>query len=469
MPTAGRHFVLALLLGALLTGPPLAADGAPFGSGHASFDAGGNNTDTGRAVVVQPDGRIVMAGTIATSSVSWTLALCRFWPNGVLDSSFGASGYAINPFGLGTNHGAAALRRLADGRLLVAGTLDYGNGDQDFYVGRLLENGSADTAFGGLGDGVAPVAFDLGADHTDTLAAMDLDRSNRILLAGSVDVGVTDLQIGLARLTPEGQLDFGFGGGGLATVAIALDGPDLGLAVAAHPAGGLVVAGASWNTSQGGHFDRSLARVLADGSLDLSFGAAGTVQLGTASGGTNNDFAWAVRVWPDGEVVIGGDLATGSNEWKFTLDRLSANGTYLGGTFGPFCTLGFPPCPVHPQDSIRALVLQGDGKIVAAGFALGPNGDSDFAIGRFHRDLTIDPSFGTSGRQLFDFGYGIGAGNDNGTALALDQDGRLVVAGSIEWNGLDTDFGWVRFDSSYIFVDGFETLIPFAPWSSLNP
>lgn len=466
---AHRLLALALASSVSLALPLHAADGAPWGNGHASFDVGGTFADTGRAVAVQPDGRIVMAGTVATGSVSWTLALCRFLPNGTLDSSFGISGYSINPFGLGTNHGAAALRRLADGRLLVAGTLDYGNGDQDFYVGRLLEDGSADTTFGGLGDGVAPVAFDLGADHTDALAAMDLDRSHRILLAGSVDVGVTDIQIGLARLTPEGQLDFGFGGGGLTTVAIALDGIDLGLAIAAHPAGGLVVAGASWNTSQGGHFDRSLARVLADGSLDLSFGFGGTVQIGTASGGTNNEFAWAVGVWPDGEVVVGGDMATGTNEWQYTIDRFSANGSYLNGTFGPFCTLGSPPCPAHPQDSVRALLLQGDEKIVVAGFALGPNGNSDFAIGRFWRDLSVDFSFGTSGRTVFDFAYGIGGGNDNGAAVALDRDGRLVVAGSLEWSAPDTDFGWARFDSSYIFVDGFETLVPLAPWSSVNP
>ena len=53
--------------------------------------------------------------------------------------------------------------------------------------------------------------------------------------------------------------------------------------------------------------------------------------------------------------------------------------------------------------------------------------------------------------------------------MAFDRDGRIVVAGSAEWSGLDTDFAWVRFDSSYLFADGFDWPGGMARWSASVP
>ena len=459
-----------LALAALVTptAPLAAADGDPLAVHFAAFDFGGSNLDSGEAVVVQPDGKVVVAGTVATGAGTYALALARFLPGGGLDNSFGFSGGVLDPFGFSLNHNGVALRRLADGRFLVAGALEQSAGDQDFFVGRLLDSGAPDGSFGSTFTGVTVVSFDQGGDWTDALSAMTVDRSGRILLVGSVDVSPTDIDFGVARLTADGLLDTMFSGDGKATVDFPGSQIDFGLAVDVDSDGRVVLAGATWATDAGGHFNVALARLLSNGTLDSGFGSGGTLVGGMAEGGTNNEFAWAVAVWPDGEIVVGGDIATGVDEWEFLLVSYSPTGAFVNLTLGPYCSFGSPTCPA-PQDSIRALRLQSDGKIVFGGLGRGLAGNSDFGVGRFHRNLAVDFSFGDSGRAILDLGYGIGGGNDAGTALTFDHDGRIVVAGWAEWNGLDTDFAWARFDSSYIFADGFEWPGGTSRWSSTVP
>lgn len=471
-PASTRFLSRRLRLGAagLLAAalPALGADGDFLGSGVTAFDLGGALTDIGGAVAVQPDGKVVVAGTVATGAASRTLALARYLPDGSLDPTFGVGGKSVDPFDEANNLAGVALHLLPDGRLLVACIFDFGTADRDFYVGRLLAGGAADLSFGGEGFGARLVAFDLGGDLTDTLAAMTVDRSGRILLAGAVDVSATDVDFGIVRLTPEGELDPDFSGDGRATVDLSFGDVDRGLAIASGTQG-IVVAGAAWSAWGGGHFDIAVARLLGDGSPDPAFGAGGTTVLGQAAGGTNDDFAWAVGVWPDGEVVVAGEVATGTDASMWHASRFDSGGNYLGGVSGAFC--GYePPCAANPLDAARALQLEGDGKVLVAGFGLGPAGNRDFGVARLGRDLTPDFSFGGGdGVATHGFDRGPGARSDFGTATVFDHDGRIVVAGATEWNGLDTDFAWARFDSSYIFADDFEWPGGTARWSSVTP
>lgn len=459
------------LVGALVAlcaspGPLAAADGTPMSGGMVAFNRAGSNADAARAVAPDPSGWVLLAGTVANNFGDWALGLARAGPAGYLDPSFGVSGRVVDPFGFGITHTGTALEILPDGRLLVAGTVDHGAGNEDFYVGRLLADGSRDLTFNVMGGGVITVAFDLGDDDTDTLGAMTVDRSGRIVVVGTVDVAAGDTDIGVVRLTADGQLDSTFSSDGKTTIPISpFAAFDFGLAAATDASNRIIVGGGAWTTAQGGNFDQALARLLADGSLDPSFGTAGKVIVGAANGGTNNELVWAVGVWPDGEVVAAGDVATGANSWSFLIRRFSPSGTFSGGVSGRYCVAS-PPCPAQPQDSARALLLEGDGKIVIGGFGLGPAGNSDFAVARFGRTLAPDLAFGTNGLATVDFAHG--SGYDSGAALSFDGGGRILLAGSAEQSGFDTDFAWLLLDSSFVFADGWEGGDALA-WSDRGP
>jgi len=466
-PTRRAPTVRTLSALLLLAAPLLAAEGDFLGRGIDAFDLGGADSDSATAVVVQPDGKVIVAGTAVTGAASHTLALARFLPDGGLDPTFGVGGESVNPFNESNNLAAVALHLLPDGRILVACTFDFGTADQDFYVGRLLESGAPDPSFGGGGFGARLVPFDLGGDLTDTLSAMTLDRNGRILLAGSVDIAANDIDFGVVRLTPEGLLDTDFSQDGKTTVSIAT--LDLGLAIAYHTTG-IVVGGASWNPDLGGHFDLALMRLQGNGEIDGNFGALGSITVPWALGGTNNDFAWALGIWPDGEIVVAADVAIGDAQWMYLLSNFSAGGALLDSVVGTFCgSLSSPPCSGATRDSPRALLLQGDGKLLVGGFGLGPAGDADFGVARWTRGLFPDPGFGGGdGTTTYDFGA-YGGLADTGSAMAFDRDGRIVVAGATEWSGLDTDFAWARFDSSYIFADSFDWPGGTARWSVTVP
>src|SRR5262249_56341958 len=92
-------------------------------------------------------------------------------------------------------------------------------------------------------------------------------------------------------------------------------------------------------------------------------------------------------------------------------------------------------------DAVRGVVVQPDGKIVAAGMALGDLG-SDFAVTRYNSDGTLDTSFGINGIVTTDFG-----GNFEGAwSVALQTDGKIVAAGLTVTNRI-TSFALARYNS----------------------
>jgi len=89
-------------------------------------------------------------------------------------------------------------------------------------------------------------------------------------------------------------------------------------------------------------------------------------------------------------------------------------------------------------------VVQADGKLVAAGFTATDSG-GDFALARYRRDGTLDPSFGTGGKVTTDFA----GGADGAAALVVQTDGKLVAAGSAtSGTGLDVALARYRHDGS---------------------
>src|SRR5207245_943210 len=146
------------------------------------------------------------------------------------------------------------------------------------------------------------------------------------------------------------------------------------------------------------------------GDLDATFGTGGRV-LTDFGGGAG---ARALALQADGKIGATGFTSSDfGTRRRFALARYNPDGSLDRQVVTSFAD----------RDEASALALQSDGKIVVAGFS-GAGGRQDFALARYNPDGSLDPSFGSGGRVLTDFG-----GYDEASALALQSDGKIVVAG----------------------------------------
>ena len=278
--------------------------------------------------------------------------------------------------------------------------------------------GDLDPSFGTGGK----VLTEIPPDFIAQAQALVLQPDSKILAVGSAPGGRGVSIFALARYDPDGSLDSTFGGGGVVTTDFG-DGGVFGAgatAVALQTDGRIIAAGSSFG-------DFALARYNPDGSLDSTFGSGGRVTIGF---GFSDEAARAVTVDPDGKIRVAGlrrpfDLTT----IDFALARLNADGS-LDSTFGAGGTVVSPFGPSNGT-TIFAEMFQPDGKILAAGIAFAdfaPGGSNgDFALARYNTDGSVDTSFGTSGRLTTDFAVG---SEDEARAVAMQPDGRIVAAGS---------------------------------------
>jgi uncharacterized delta-60 repeat protein len=160
-----------------------------------------------------------------------------------------------------------------------------------------------------------------------------------------------------------------------------------------------------------------------------------------ADGRASTDFAGGgdaprgVAIQPDGKIVVVG-FAYGGKKSKndFGLVRYNANGS-LDTTFGAGGKVR-TAMNAAGDDQANAVALQQDGKIVVAGTALG-----DFLLARYNADGSLDTTFGSGGRVQIGFAP---AGVDDALAVAIQSDGRIVAGGYASGGTTSRDFALAR-------------------------
>ncbi|HSQ16830.1 MAG TPA: delta-60 repeat domain-containing protein [Anaerolineales bacterium] len=374
----------------------------------------GYSDEWGYGVVVQPDGKTVIAGYTFTGN-SNDIAVARYNPDGGLDTTFGDGGSVATDINFKDDYGRAVALQ-TDGKILVAGTA--WEVDTNFTLVRYNPDGSLDSSFDG--DGKLMTNF-LGKDEA---YAMLVQPDGKILVAGSKTTTYAD--IALARYNADGSLDTAFSGDGMLTTDFASS-TDVGYAIALQ--GDLKIIVAGYATTPGGK-DFFLVRYNADGSLDTTFGGDGLLTTDFAGG---NDQVYALALPGDGKILAAGH-ATGATQ-DFALARYNADGS-LDMTFDgdgllttDFGGLG---------DYGRAVGLGAGGKIVVAGYVDHPSNDT-FALARYNADGSLDTAFAGDGLLVTD----LSDYDDRGYGLALLADGRLLVAGVGYSN--KSDFGAARY------------------------
>jgi uncharacterized delta-60 repeat protein len=410
LPRAAGAVAAALLLSAAVHLRATADLDSTFGSGGKVVTDLSGRYDEARAIAIQPDGRIVAAGLSGTDAAR-DFALARYNPDGHLDRTFGAAGTVTTDVS-GRRDEAWALAIQPDGRILAGG-----EADTDFGLSRYDAAGTLDPRFGAGGKAVT----DLGGD--DRINAMALQADGKVVVAGIA----RGHDFALARYDADGTLDATFGNEG--RVIADFNGESAAAWAVAARADGVIVAAGLVGSFPTARF--AVVRYNPDGSLDSSFDGDGAATVVFS----RDARAHALRLQEDGSILVGGIIQNGSSS-DAAVARLTANGS-LDVSFG---TGGRVLTDFGGRNFGSALVLQDDGRIVVAG-ADDTQPYYDFVAARYEPDGRPDVTFGNDGRLLTEFG-----GNSWINAVAVQPDGRIVAAGYAR-AGSGADFALVRYES----------------------
>ncbi len=425
VPAAAGLLALQLALAA----PAQAAGGdldPSFGTGGkvvTDFDA---FQDEAWAVAVQPDGKVVAGGFTTTATTHRDFALARYQPDGTPDPSFGAAGRVTFDFsGVGDNDWISSVALQPDGKIIAAGSTDVGL-NSGFAVARFQPDGTLDPGFG-VGGKVTSIV-----EGTSSRAnAMAVQADGKIVVVGSsFNPGDGSVDFALARYLPDGTLDPSFGVGGMQAVDTFGD-SEVFDAVALQGDGKIVATGRTCTNLPSCSFtlirflpDGNLDLGFGTGGQGGGFVITGFD--GDDNFGNDNDDARAVAIQPDGKIVAAGNAAGLGN--AFALARYLPDGR-LDRRFG---NRGTVTIVVNGGGNANALVIQADGKLVVGGVTGIPGTGSslDFTLLRLTPTGRLDRRFGVDGAVFTDFGGGAGFNNDIVRALAIQADGKLVAAGS---------------------------------------
>ncbi len=365
------------------------------------------------AVVVDAEGRVVLAGYITTAEGE-QFGLVRLLPDGTYDPSFGNKGWVTTDFNGGQDQ-ANALAIQPDGRIVAAG-FTRKNKDADFALARYLPDGSLDATFGTGG---------LTTSKIDTLADIIRDiviqTNGRIVVCGtSVDpLGFNyPAYFATARYTTEGKLDVVFGGTGVSRYDVGGDEEsDIARAVALTPTGQIVVAGYS-SVSLASKI--SVVRYRPNGLIDTNFGNLGVAQ--TAIFANSGNFCTDILALADNSLLLTG-MAENVDFKDAFLFKMLENGS-PDPSFGQNGKVVRSLSP--KDDNAYGITQRPDGRILVVGDTR-KDGDfyTDAAVLQFNANGSNDATFGSGGAVVED----LGTSEDLGSAVLVRPDGRIWVGG----------------------------------------
>src|ERR1044072_8304892 len=396
-----------------------------FGTGGTVRTDFAGNIDEANAVAIQSNGQIVAAGSsFSNSKTVEDFIVARYNANGTLDKRVGKNGKITTDFFRNVDS-ISAIAIQPDGRIIVAGFAQLaGNGGNPrvFALARYRSDGSPDTSFGNGGS----LTTNFGGNFAAASAVM-LQPDGKIVVAGTVDfnpdVPGSGLDFALARYNASGTLDGSFGKGG--KVVFDFFGSfDQATGAVLQPDGKIIVVGSASYDSVNRDIGFALARFNTDGSTDFGFGSGGK-QLSDFFGAGAK--ANGIVMQPDGKFVVTGtasDSATRPVATDIAVARYNADGSLDSG-FGSGGETAIP-FQGSATEQGNAVAISTEGKIIVAGaafktFATPP----DFALVRYNSDGSLDTGFGSGGGATTDVAGGTGAAQ----AMVIQSDGKVVAAG----------------------------------------
>lgn len=336
---------------------------------------------------------------------------------GILDSTFGIDGKDTIVFNPNDWTYATSVAIQPDNRILVSGT------DYRYLLTRLTYNGLIDSTFGkrtaSLGGGATYIV---------------LQPDGKVIQSGGSSLGIA-----MVPYNNDGTFDSSFAVNGLAIASFG-NNNESGYKALIQPDGKILQTGYYDTTPD--YPDFALVRWNSDGTLDNTFGNGGKV---LTDFNNRQDVIWGIALQPDGKIVAAG--VSSSMDFpidaKFALARYNIDGS-LDNTFGA-------NGKVIPQDTMRSFIndicILPDGRILAAGgiFDLSFDGTHSKLL-RFKANGQIDSSFGDNGQIL-----GLNPKGVIPQELALQQDGKIVLAGGGDYDSFNN---WFSFGVERYNADG---------------
>jgi uncharacterized delta-60 repeat protein len=327
---------------------------------------------------------------------------------GPLDASFGKAGKLLLDFDSGRAF-ALKVRAQTDGKFIVGGTVGL-NGQTEFGLARYERDGRPDARFGDNGR-VSQKFGTKGCWFSDFLIQAD----GRIVIVGYAEDASSPgsgEDVVFMRLTRTGSLDKSFGNNG--SLVGNFGGNDRPTGIVAQANGQLLIVGNA-DTAQGSRI--FVSRINADGQPDQAFADKAVRFIDLGSGSEAN----AIAVQADGKILVAGsDGTAGANDFDFLLVRLETDGRF-DSDFGREgrITTSFG----KDFDSVRGLLVQPDGAILAVGFA-GDGKQYNLAMARYQSNGRLDSSFAKQGLALE-----VTNTDTFAFAATLLPDGRILVVG----------------------------------------
>ena len=247
---------------------------------------------------------------------------------------------------------------------------------------------------------------------------------------------------GIARAAP-GDLDPGFGGDGKVTTAFFAEANASATiyALAVQGDGKIVAAGSASRSQQSGAGSGSeFAVARYNANGSLDSSFGGDGKVTTDIAG-GQDYAYAVAVQGDGKIIAAGSANLNAASFYTRFTLVRYNAD--GSLDASFGTAGIVSTDFFgTNNAATSIALQPDGRIVVAGSAEEAGADR-FALARYNADGSLDASFGTGGKVTTSF-FGF---DDGATAVALQPDGRIVAVGSAYPGGANNQFALARYNS----------------------
>ncbi len=390
-----------------------------FGVGGKVIAPIGSSNDNGLGIVIQPDGKILVAGSSDNGSGFYWFAVTRHNNDGSMDTTFDYDGKVTT--GISATSVAKSIALQSDGKIVAGGTTTNGLGS-DYAITRYNIDGSLDTSFDF--DGKVTADF----STSDVGYSLKIQNDNKIVIAGNT-FSFGENYPTIIRYLNNGALDTTFEADGIVSVFV----PGFTTQIASleiQSDGKLIVGGLSDNGTQ---YDFAVLRFNINGSLDSTFDSDGIVT--TSFGSSGNSSGKSITIQSDNKILLAGSVYDGTN-YDYAIARYNTDGS-LDTTFATtgLLTFGVGLTNDAPQD----VKVQNDGKIIVAGSSY-IGGFNDFSMARLNSDGSFDNSFDSDGMVTTGFGL-----EDNAFGIAIQSDGKIILAGNSE-NGSDTDFALARYN-----------------------